>query len=173
MPGPPHLLMLLRHAIAEERSTTGRDEDRRLTGEGKRKLREVVAGMRGLELPVECVLASPLRRAVETAEVVAEAFGGADDVETTPALAPGAGPDAVVAALADVGRPSGIVLVGHEPDLAALASTLLTGTPGLVHMGFRKAGLAGIVVASLPPRAAGALEFFLTPGQLRRIGRGA
>jgi phosphohistidine phosphatase SixA len=63
------------------------------------------------------------------------------------------------------------VLVGHEPDLAALASTLLTGTPGLVHMAFRKAGLAGIVVASLPPRSAGALEFFLTPAQLRRIGR--
>ncbi len=165
--------MLLRHAIAEEQSTTGHDEDRRLTGEGKRKLREAVAGMRALELPVERVLASPLRRAVETAEIVAEAFGSTDDVDTTPALAPGAGPDAVITALADVGRPSGIVLVGHEPDLAALASTLLTGTAGLVHMGFRKAGLAGIVVASLPPRSAGALEFFLTPGQLRRIGRGA
>lgn len=173
MAGPPHLLMLLRHAIAEESSTTGRDEDRRLTGEGKRKLREVVAGMRALELPVERVLASPLRRAVETAEIVAEGFGAVEDVETTPALAPGAGPDAVIAALADVGRPSGVVLVGHEPDLAALASTLLTGTPGLVPMGFRKAGLAGIVVASLPPRSAGALEFFLTPSQLRRIGRGA
>jgi len=45
MAGSPHLLMLLRHAIAEEQSATGRDDDRRLTGEGKRKLREVVAGM--------------------------------------------------------------------------------------------------------------------------------
>jgi phosphohistidine phosphatase len=168
----PHLVMLLRHAIAEDASATGRDEDRRLTGEGKRKMREVVAGMRALDLPVERVLASPLRRAIETAEIVADAFGSAEDVETTPALSPGAGPDAVIAALGDVGRPNGIVLVGHEPDLAALASTLLTGTPGLVQMAFRKAGLAGIVVASLPPRAAGALEFFLTPGQLRKIGRG-
>ncbi len=171
MAGPPHLVMLLRHAIAEDQSATARDEDRRLTGEGKRKLREVVAGMRALELPVERVVSSPLRRAVETAEIVAEAWGSPEDVDLMPALTPGAGPDAVFAALANVGRPSGIVLVGHEPDLAALASTLLTGTPGLVHMGFRKAGLAGIAVASLPPRGAGALEFFLTPGQLRRIGR--
>jgi phosphohistidine phosphatase SixA len=118
------------------------------------------------------VLTSPLRRAIETAEIVAEAYGSAEDVEATPSLAPGAGPDAVIAALAGIGKPSGVVLVGHEPDLAALASTLLTGTPGLLHLGFRKAGLAGIVVASLPPRSAGVLEFFLTPGQLRRIGRG-
>ena len=168
----PHLLLLLRHAIAEESSATGRDEDRRLTGEGKRKLREVVAGMRALELPVERVLSSPLRRAVETAEIVADGFGATvEDVEITPALVPGADPDAVLAALAGIGRPRGVVLVGHEPDLAGLASTLLTGTPGLLHMGFRKAGVAGIVVASLPPRSAGSLEFFLTPSQLRRIGR--
>ncbi len=169
----PHLLMLLRHAIAEDSSPSGRDEDRRLTSEGKRKLREVVAGMRALELPVDRILTSPLRRAVETAEIVAEACGAAEDFDRIPALAPGTGPDAVIAALADVGRPRGIVLVGHEPDLAGLASTLLTGTPGLLHMAFRKAGLAGIVVASLPPRSAGALEFFMTPGQLRRVGRGA
>jgi len=150
---------------------TGRDEDRRLTAEGKRKLREVVAGMRALELPVERVLSSPLRRAIETAEIVAEAWGSSEDVEVTPALSPGAGPDAAIAALADIGRPSGVVLVGHEPDVTGLVSTLLTGTPSLVHVGFRKAALAGILVASLPPRAAGSLEFFLTPGQLRRIGR--
>lgn len=172
MAGPPHLVMLLRHAIAEEQSASGRDDDRRLTGEGKRKLREVVAGMRALDLPVDAVLSSPLRRAVETSEIVADGYDAKVQVEITPALAPGEGPDAVMAALANVGRPSGIVLVGHEPDLAALASTLLVGTPGLLHMGFRKAGLAGIVVASLPPRAAGALEFFLAPQQLRRIGRG-
>lgn len=168
----PHLVMLLRHAIADDASTSGRDEDRRLTGEGKRKLREVVAGMRALELPVDVVMASPLRRAVETAEIVAEGFESKRQIEVSSALSPGAGPDAVIAALAHVGRPAGLVLVGHEPDLAALASTLLVGTPGLLHMEFRKAGLAGIVVASLPPRSAGALDFFLTPAQLRRIGRG-
>lgn len=161
----------MRHAIAEDRSDSGRDEDRRLTGEGRRKLREVVAGMRALELPVERILTSPLRRAVETAEIVAAGYELAAGVDESSALAPGAGPDAVIRALGDVGRPSGVVLVGHEPDLAALASTLLTGTPGLVHMAFRKAGIAGIVVATLPPRSAGALDFFLTPGQLRRIGR--
>lgn len=172
MPGPPHLLLLMRHAIAEDQSPTRNDEDRRLTGEGKRKLREVVAGMRAIELPVEAVLTSPLRRAVETAAIVGDGYGIPDAVQLMPALAPGGGPDRVLQGLADIGRPSAIVLVGHEPDLGELASTLLVGTPGLLHVGFRKAGLAGIVVPSLPPRHAGSLDFFLTPGQLRRIGRG-
>jgi phosphohistidine phosphatase len=163
--------MLLRHAIAEEPAVGRSDDERRLTGEGKRKLREVVAGMRALELPVDAVLSSPLRRAVETAELVAEGYEATQEIHVTPALSPGAGPDAVIAALGTIGRPSGVVLVGHEPDLAALASTLLVGTPGLLHVSFKKAGLAGIVVARLPPRSAGALEFFLTPGQLRKIGR--
>lgn len=163
--------MVMRHAIAEDRSATGRDEDRRLTAEGKRKLREVVAGMRALELPVERVLSSPLRRAIETAEIVAEAWDSSEEIEITSALAPGAGPDAVISALGEIGHPSGVMLVGHEPDLTDLVSTLLTGTPSLIHVGFRKAGLAGIVVSTLPPRSAGSLEFFLTPGQLRRIGK--
>lgn len=171
MPGSPSLLLLLRHAIAEDAGPDQRDEERRLTGEGKRKLREVVAGMRALALPVEKVLSSPLTRAVETAEIVAEGYDLDDEIEVTPALAPGAAPDAVLAVLGSVGRPAGIVLVGHEPDLGAIASTLLVGTPGLLHLGFRKAGLAGIVVPSLPPRSAGSLDFFMTPGQLRRIGR--
>lgn len=167
----PHLVMLLRHAIAEEHAVDRSDAERRLTGEGKRKLREVVAGMRALGLPVEAILTSPLRRARETAAILADAYGLGDDVVTCDALAPGGDLDDVFAALAPCGRAAGIVLVGHEPGMGELASTLVAGTPGLVHFTFRKAGLAGVTVARLPPRGAGTLEFFLTPAQLRRIGR--
>lgn len=163
--------MLLRHAIAEDAAAGQPDEERRLTGEGKRKLREVVAGMRALDLPVEVILTSPLRRTRETAAIVATAYGLADDrVIDVAALAPGRAP-AVLAALGDHAACAAILLVGHQPDLGEIASTLLVGTPGLVPLPFRKAGLAAITVAAVPPRAAGTLEFFLTPGQLRRIGR--
>ncbi len=171
MASGPHLLLLLRHAIAEDVSRTGEDEDRRLTGEGKSKLREVVAGMRALALPVEAILTSPLRRARETAEIVAAGYDIEDRVVVTAALAPGGGATELFKALGACGGAQGVVLVGHQPDLGELASTLLVGTPGLVPLPFKKAGLAGIAVESLPPRAAGLLEFFLTPGQLRKIGR--
>ena len=63
--------------------------------------------------------------------------------------------------------------MGHEPDMGELVSTLLVGTPGLVGVRFKKAGLAGVAVGALPPRGAGMLEFMMSPAQLRRIGRAA
>ena len=162
--------MLLRHAIAEDPSAGRSDEERRLTGEGKRKLREIVAGMRAIELPVDAIFTSPLRRARETAEILAAGYGLEDQITECAALGGGGRHDAVLGALRGV-RGAGVVLVGHEPDMGELASTLLTGSAGLVHLDFRKAGLCGIAVGSLPPRAAGTLHFFLTPGQLRRLGR--
>jgi phosphohistidine phosphatase len=168
-----HLLLLLRHGIAEDAERDQRDEDRRLTSEGKRKLRNAVGGMRMTGIPVEVILTSPLRRARETAEIVAEGYDGdADAVIVTPALNPAGGTDAVFAVLAEHNESAAIMLVGHQPDMGELASTLLAGTPTLVQLPFKKAGLAGITVASLPPRSAGVLEFFVTPAQLRRMGRG-
>ena len=172
MPNGGKLLLLLRHAIAEDAADGQRDEERRLTGDGRRKLREVVEGMRALELPIDVILTSPLKRTRETAAVVAAGYELDDAiVHDTPALAPGGGAEEVFAALRAHTSADAVLLVGHQPDLGELASTLLVGTPGLVPLPFKKAGLAGISVASLPPRAAGTLEFFLTPGQLRRIGR--
>jgi len=168
-----HMLMLLRHGIAEDAAPGEADAERRLTGEGKRKLREVAAGMRALKLPVDVILTSPLRRARETAEIVAVEHGIDESaVFTTAALAPAGDRDALFTVLGSHTRAEGIVLVGHQPDLGELASVLLVGTPGLVQLPFKKAGLAAISVALLPPRTAGTLEFFVTPGQLRRIGRG-
>ncbi|TMA82599.1 MAG: hypothetical protein E6J72_02255 [Deltaproteobacteria bacterium] len=144
-----HMLMLLRHGIAEDAAPGEADAERRLTGEGKRKLRG------------------------ETAEIVAVEHGIDESaVFTTAALAPAGDRDALFTVLGSHTRAEGIVLVGHQPDLGELASVLLVGTPGLVQLPFKKAGLAAISVASLPPRTAGTLEFFVTPGQLRRIGRG-
>ena len=167
----PHLLLLLRHGIAEDPQRDQHDEDRKLTGEGKRKLREAVAGMRAVGLPVDAILTSPLRRARETAAIVADAYDLEEEVEVVPALAPAGGADAVFDVLGTHRENKAIVLVGHQPDLGELASTLLVGTSGLVPLPFRKAGLAGITVGGLPPRGAGILEFFLTPAQLRKMGR--
>jgi phosphohistidine phosphatase len=166
------LLMLLRHGIAEEPNADRRDAERRLTGEGKRKTREVAAGMAVLELPVEAVLTSPLVRARQTAEIVADVYGLDEArLEIVEALAPGHDADAVFRALRPHQAAAGVLLVGHEPDMGELTSTLLVGTPGLVGVRFKKAGLAAVSVASLPPLGAGVLELLAGPALLRRLGR--
>ena len=60
-------------------------------------------------------------------------------------------------------------MVGHQPGLGELASQLLTGSATLAMLPFRKGGLAAIALSALPPRAAGTLQWFVTPKQLRWI----
>lgn len=61
-------LHFLRHAAAETGAPGQRDADRRLTDEGQEQARRVASR---LTSPYELVLASPARRAVQTAELIA------------------------------------------------------------------------------------------------------
>jgi hypothetical protein len=45
----------------------------------------------------------------------------------------------------------------------------MTGSASLAPLPFKKAGVAAIELSALPPRSAGLLQWFLTPGQLRDI----
>src|SRR5262245_28298361 len=61
-------LVVVRHAIAEERSAGLPDEERALTPRGRRRMRLAVDGLRRLKLRFDRVLHSPLKRAAQTAE---------------------------------------------------------------------------------------------------------
>jgi phosphohistidine phosphatase len=166
-----HVLCLFRHGIAEDPSPAVLDADRALTPEGIDKTRLAAAGLRRLGFVPDVILSSPLRRAVETARILAREFEMEDAVELEPRLAGGDPPEEIVRGLRDHRGAGCLLLVGHEPGLGMTASTLLSGSPGLVRLRFKKAGAAGIAVGSLPPRSTGELLWFLTPRQLRDLGR--
>ncbi|HVQ24975.1 MAG TPA: histidine phosphatase family protein, partial [Planctomycetota bacterium] len=63
-------LVVVRHAIAEERSADRPDDERALTPRGRRRMRLAVGGLRRLGLRFDLVLHSPLRRAEQTAELL-------------------------------------------------------------------------------------------------------
>ncbi|MGH7788659.1 MAG: phosphohistidine phosphatase SixA [Candidatus Binatia bacterium] len=166
-------LYLMRHGIAAEPSPTMQDADRALTAEGVRKTTQVAIGLRAIGVAPDLILSSPLRRAEETARLAAGVLAPTVGVEIFPPLAAGATPAAeIVKALRIARGARHVMLVGHQPDLGELASLLLTGSASLAPLPFRKASVAAIDVGSLPPRAAGLLEWFLTPSQLRAIGSG-
>ncbi len=62
------------------------------------------------------------------------------------------------------------LLVGHMPDLAELASALLSGDRHLA-LEVKKGALSAIEVAGMPPRAPGILHWLLAPRQLILIGQ--
>jgi len=158
------IVVLVRHAIAEERRPGLRDAARRLTPEGREKLEQAAKGLKRLGLTPDRILTSPLVRAAETAAVLAEVLETKARPETCGALAPGHDPREVREALPADART--VVLVGHEPDLGELASWLLTGSARGAQLPFRKAGAAAIEVEE----GSAALRWMLAPRQLRALG---
>jgi phosphohistidine phosphatase len=163
-------LYVMRHGIAEDAQPGQGDEARALTEEGLRKTRAAAAGLRQLGVAPQLILTSPLRRAVQTAEIVADVLDSGKP-EIFPQLAPGYGASETFRHLPSKGRLHQVFLVGHQPDLGELAAYLLTGDPHLAPLPFKKAAVAAIAVDALPPTHGGLLEWFLTGRQLRAIGR--
>jgi phosphohistidine phosphatase len=165
------VIYLVRHGIAGPASATVTDANRSLTADGTRKMARVAAGLKRLGVAPDAVLSSPLRRAEETAAVLARVLAPQRDVEIYPPLAPGHEPANVLNGLTAHRRANSLMLVGHQPALGELASYLITASSELAALPLKKGGVAAVRVAAVPPRAAGTLEWFLTPKQLRAIGR--
>lgn len=164
-------LYLLRHAIAVARDTEGirDDSDRPLTDKGVSKLRRVARGMRALGLSFDLILTSPFTRALQTAEIVADALDASQAPERTPHLAPDGDPRALIDLLRSRRGPKGSVLVvGHEPYLGQLISVLVSGDEQ-VTMTMKKAGLCKLDAQTLRYGRCASLEWLLTPAHLERI----
>ncbi len=164
------VIYLMRHGIAGPAPAGMGNGDRRLTADGKRKMRRVARGLKRLGVVPDAVLSSPLRRAEETAAVVAGLRDPKLTVEIYPLLAPGHEPAEVLKGLRHCRTARELILVGHQPDLGLLASHLLTAGSSVVPLPFKKGGVAAIRVGSIPPRSSGTLMWFMTPKQLRALG---
>lgn len=159
-------LYLLRHGDAEKQDyRNGKDAGRKLTAAGKKVLRAEAEGMRRLGVCPALILASPLIRARQTAEIIAEGLGVGEPVEECLPLAPGHPPSEVLRALSRHKPLESVMLVGHEPNMGVLATTLLARSHSH-HIEFKKGGLALIEVSSLPQPGKGVLRWLLTPEQL-------
>ncbi|MDQ1301006.1 MAG: phosphohistidine phosphatase [Chloroflexota bacterium] len=147
-------IYFLRHGEADWPAWQAPDGERPLTDRGIKELRIVAAGIADLKLEIGAILTSPLRRASQTAEIVAKALGMPTAIES--ALAPGFTP-ALLLALIEKHASRELLLVGHEPDFSA-AIRALTG--GDVKMA--KAGFACVEII-YPQTTAGELIWLIPP----------
>src|SRR5258705_3058665 len=95
---PTMKLLVLRHDVAEPRDpTAGPDADaqRSLTDDGRKRARRAASALVRLVEKLDVLGSSGLRRADETADVLAAALGGVE-VRRIDALRPGAEPQALV-----------------------------------------------------------------------------
>jgi phosphohistidine phosphatase len=160
-------LYLVRHGIAAERGDEYPDDSKRpLTSEGIAKLRKEARGLLSLGVEFEQILTSPLVRARQTADVLAEATKSKPSVTQVDALAPAGSTAEAIQEIARLSKKASVAVVGHEPNMGELAARLIgSKTP----LEFKKGGVARIDFEVLPPKGAGHLRWFITPRMLRRL----
>jgi phosphohistidine phosphatase len=160
------LLYLMRHGIAEERGGRVDDDQRKLTDEGRDKTRDAARGLKALGVKPSAMLASPLVRAVETAEIAAEAFGfSAKKIQQTEALAPSSPAELLLKELAAL-KVEEVMCFGHAPGLDDFIAHVFHSN--LTFTSLKKAGAACIEITNFSPREA-VLQWIATPKMLKQL----
>lgn len=129
-------------------------------------MRKTAKGLVDLGVTFDLVLTSPLVRARQTADIVAAAFDAPPPVRQYVALAPDASPSELLDGLRRYSHHARVALVGHEPDLGALAARLIGAAQPLP---FKKGAVCRIDVTTLPPSSPGTLRWFVSPAMLRLV----
>lgn len=154
-------LYFLRHGLADRAAWHGPDALRPLTPRGVERMQAEAHTLAAMGFAPDAIRTSPLQRALQSAEIIAQALGTPLQVE--PRLAPGFGLPALHAILQETRESSSLLLVGHEPDFSTTIGALIGG--GRVVC--KKGSLARVDLYSLnPPR--GSLVWLLPPKVLAR-----
>jgi phosphohistidine phosphatase len=154
-------IYLLRHAAAEDAPPGMKDADRALTTEGREKLKRVLKRARHAGVEPGVILSSPLRRALETAEMVAEALGYRRKIVQTETLVPNASPYDVWQEVRSRKEEGSVLLASHEPLMSATVALFLANPAMLVDM--KKSALVRVDVERFGPEPKGILKWMLTP----------
>jgi phosphohistidine phosphatase len=129
------LLFLVRHGHAEQGDP---DELRPLSERGREEARATAAQLAGHPTPPAVVLTSPLLRARQTAEQIAQAAGV--ELQVDDRLAPGLTAEVLLTTLDRKDGP--VAVVGHQPDFSEVAFELTGADPGFPTGGVAEVELA-------------------------------
>jgi len=135
---------LLRHGIAEDKNTSGKDRDRELTSKGRDELKSVLKTVAHAKVKPSLILTSPYVRARDTAALAKKILNVDEDTVETKALVPEGQPQSVWAEICDHRKEESLMLVGHNPLLEQLVAHLL-GTPTLQFQ-FEKGAIVALEI---------------------------
>lgn len=154
-------LYFLRHAHAGDRETwVGDDDIRPLTNKGERQAERVGRLLADVGFRPDELVSSPLARARQTAEIVAERLGL--DVRIDDRLAGELGFGELESLLADLGDPARPMLVGHDPAFSDIVTALCDAGDLLM----RKGALARVDAGRPLAPGSGLLRWLVPPDLL-------
>ncbi len=155
------IVYFLRHASAGQRkSNSTNDEKRALDPEGVEQCRYVGRLLASLDVEVDVIISSPLKRATQTAALVANELGYEARIETAGPLRPDARFEAFRRLLDENAKRDAIMVVGHNPNLSEFASLLVSDGASTGALELKKGAVAKVESGDL---RSGTLHWCLTP----------
>ncbi len=119
-------LFVLRHASAGQRLANPElDRKRPLDKEGKNQCLLMGGALNALNIQFDCVVSSPLKRALQTASLVGTETGYDQKVIVSAALAPEGTWRDFQTLLTDISGFEDVLVVGHNPNLSHFLNALL------------------------------------------------
>lgn len=161
-------LFILRHGKAEARTMGTSDADRALTGQGREEIKKIGRWTVTMGYSFDVIATSPLKRAMETAEIIGLTTGQEYKIQVWDLLSPGGDIDALSKQIASAGMDGSILIVGHEPMLSIVISRVISGNaPTSVIL--VKGSFARIKNVTFQAQLSGDLHSLITPKQLPPI----
>jgi phosphohistidine phosphatase len=158
-------LYLMRHANAGvTRGNPALDAKRSLIAEGKEQCMLMARVLSALNVQVDVILSSPLKRALQTAQFVGTELGYESRVEVCEALSPDADFADFQEMLAKYADREGVLAVGHNPNLFQFLGRLVSGN-GSAAIRMRKGSVARVDLDRHPPL----LQWLIDPRSARWI----
>ena len=166
-------LFILRHGEADKSSGSG-DFARPLTVAGTEDITQVAQWLKDLDAKLDAVTTSPLKRAHQTASIVAKIFNIESKLMDWDELKPESNRMELYRKLSfKLFKESTVLIVGHEPYLSTLISEIISLTDDAsCRIVLKKAGLAKMNITSYSVQIIhGELEWLLTPKLMKSISK--
>jgi phosphohistidine phosphatase len=168
-------LYLLRHGHAGKImgvTTVRNTGDVPLTTVGREEIAVIARSVKALNVRFSDIVTSPLKRAVQTAKIIAEVLAMEKKISVWNELVPEGNRSKLYNRLHQFPTESTVLMIGHEPYLSNIMYDMIFQKNRVNQLGrinLKKAGLAKIRVISLTPNVSGELRWLITPKILKSL----
>jgi phosphohistidine phosphatase len=160
------IVYFVRHANAGQKLLNAvRDDRRPLDKEGIEQCRYVGRLLNTLDVHVDRLLSSPLKRATQTAYMVSNEIAFEQKIELTPALRPSGSYESFRELLISLADQEAIMVVGHNPNMSRFLSLLITGGLNARAIEMKKGSVARVEIGA----KRGVLNWLVTPRLLKSV----
>jgi len=160
------ILYFLRHASAGEHlATPKKDEKRALDKEGIEQCGYVGRALAALDVHVDAIVSSPLKRCAQTASLVGNELGYEGKLQLDAALRPEAGLADFRKLLEKYARQEALLVVGHNPNLSQFLGAVISDSGCEASLELKKAAVAKVEMR----RSSGTLAWCVTPKLVRAL----